>query len=360
MDPSDVRLDSSENDTVSIPGGRTQTPPEPAPRVPDRSLSIAVFGVIQLALAAFLLLTVPLAFLGPEISGLSGLETPSSASVHHGPALFSAGFNLLTAAFFVWTGIGTLRSRRWARLLVLAAARLWLLTGVASVCVWFAFGPTPDAIGRLAPGADVAGPVGAIVMALMTAFVMVFFVLLPGAFLWFFSRPSVVATFERHDTGRSWAESRPAPVLSMTLTLALLAATAALVAPLRVAPLFRRLVLGLPAAGVWLLLAALGAYLAWSYWQLRRVGFWGTLVAVVVVSAAALVSLTALDPVLLLEAADFPPEQIESFGWMGLTSRPVLLGGVVLSAIALLVGLARTCRYFGPARAGNWPGAEAL
>jgi hypothetical protein len=109
----------------------------------------------------------------------------------------------------------------------------------------------------------------------------------------------------------------------------------------------RQRVTGLPAVAVWLALALLGGYLAWAYWRLRPIGLWGTLAATVAVSAAALVSLRAIDPVTLLEAADFPPEQIESFGWMGLTNRTALLAGVVLSAIVLIAGLVRTRKHFG-------------
>jgi hypothetical protein len=65
-----------------------------------------------------------------------------------------------------------------------------------------------------------------------------------------------------------------------------------------------------------------------------------------VVAGAALVSLSAIDPVTLLEAADFPPEQIESFGWMGLTNRSVLLAATVLSGAALITGLLRTRKHF--------------
>jgi len=347
----------TENDTVTFVDGRASAGDSFAFR--DRSGWIALFGWIQIAMAALVLLSIPLAFVNPQwtrqalgsptgdLGGSAPATTGGDAPVKAmGPAIVSSGFNLLTAAFFAWTGIGTLKVSRWARTLVLSAAKLWLLTGIVAMVYWLWTAPALGTMLASTSGVEVPPAIVGLLIAVVTLVVAFLYVVLPSAFVLFFRSAAVRLTFERLDPVPSFTESVPAPVLSLTLTLALLSATALVFAPLGVIGVFGIVWTGAAAVISWLAVAVLIAYLTRAYWRLQPVGWWGTLIATLLATAAAVTTIAQVDLSMLLLAAGFPEEQIEALQWMGLTSRPALQTLTLLSAGLVLVSLFRTFRFF--------------
>jgi len=95
----------------------------------DRKTRLVVFGILQIIFGGLCTLLVPLVILGMIMS----------ATVNKGNAAAGASLRmmipgiliyLLLAVWFIWMGIGSIRTRRWARALILISSWLWLITGV--------------------------------------------------------------------------------------------------------------------------------------------------------------------------------------------------------------------------------------
>ncbi len=215
----------------------TQREPAAASQLPDRSVWLVVFGVLELLVALGLV-------------GLAGVATLGAALVRSGAIegapvidarvlLPSLGFYVLLAAFFVTTGIGTIRKRRWARTLSLAASWLWLATGVLGFFLWLVM---LRGVGTLSDSADGSLPdvlASPVLRVFLTSILAAVYVVIPVVFVLFFRSGSVRATVERHDTSVAWTDRVPAPVLSMVVTLVLGAVTCLVVAPMASAPRLR-------------------------------------------------------------------------------------------------------------------------
>src|SRR5208337_1108053 len=98
-------------------------------------------------------------------------------------------YGLLAAVFFT-SGIGSIRCKNWARILMLVVSGLWLAFGLIGTLVMALIVPTvmQQQPGKHHPGLEHAA------IAVMIAFSTVIMVLLPAIFLFFYSRKSVRAT----------------------------------------------------------------------------------------------------------------------------------------------------------------------
>jgi hypothetical protein len=102
------------------------------------------------------------------------------------------------------------------------------------------------------------------------------YVILPGAILFFHSRPSVRANFECLDPERRWTDACPLPVLGLS-GFVLLGALGWLAATATGTMFFGRVLGGLPGAALALACAGLSALLAWGLYRLSLAAWWGTL-----------------------------------------------------------------------------------
>lgn len=236
----------------------------------DRSTLLFAFGIAEIVLGVFALLMAAVTgvtVLG-GIAGAPGAQPPDPRLILPG-----ALFYLLLAAYYIATGIGSIRVRRWARPIVLIVSWLWLVSGVVSLAVTSLFLPRFMEQAR-PPGIDSA----TMSFAQGCAFVLlaVFYVILPGIFITVYGSAGVRATFETHDRLPRWTDRCPTPVLGICLLLAY-SAVAVLVGAASGLPLFG-LGLSRPAAlAVCLALAAFLPVLALATYRLRPWAWWALL-----------------------------------------------------------------------------------
>jgi hypothetical protein len=237
-----------------------------------------VIGVAALALAG--LSSIPMIV---PAAAASPFETAEQAQ--QGVAIGMV-ICLLTSAFFVTIGIGSIFTRRWARALMLVVSWIWLAIGVMSLLGLTLLLPMvrtvlaslfEQATAQQRHPESVLGPTLMANSALvyMFAFVLLLQIVLPSIFVLFHQSPHVKATCEAHDRRPRWTDRVPLPVLALVLLLG----SGAAILPGSVLAhgalaLFGRVVEGAAALVIAGSLAAvLAVAAAWS-WRLELRGWW--------------------------------------------------------------------------------------
>ena len=166
--------------------GNSAPAPPPTP-LPARRGWVIAFGVIEILLGLGCLLLavfVALFFLREgSVEQMPG-RSPIVGMVVGG------GFYLLISAFFFAGGIGSVRCKNWARILMMIGSGVWLGFGVLGVvAVSILLPKVLKTRASASPGAE------HLVAALAIGMEAFFGVLLPLVFLIFYTRKSVRATF---------------------------------------------------------------------------------------------------------------------------------------------------------------------
>jgi hypothetical protein len=300
------------------------------PPVRDRGTALALFGCLQIVLALgalFLLAAVIYSrrFLPPEAAKASPLAI--QVVVWGG-----------VAAVFLALGVGSIRARRWARILTLVVSGCWAVFGVLSGIALAIF--LPGVFERMPTGGS-ARPV----LFVMGSFLLVFGVLLPLAFLVFYARRDVAATCEARDGKPGFADRVPLVVLVLTLLYGFTAVMTLATAFFAVLPYPGGILTGPPAAAISVLSALLSAAVAWGIYG-RRVWAWGTAVGLSAVGTLyGVLTYSRIDPDALYRAQGYDPGRMHS-GTPDLLRSPVIWIGMFVWGLLYLVFLLWARRYF--------------
>ena len=236
---------------------------------------LIAFGILEILIGgAFLLVLAFSAFL---FLGHAGANLPPNPMSPHVLMVFVAVEYLALAAIFIAGGIGSIRSKNWARIYMLVVSGFWLVIGILTT-LGMAF--LVPAILRQQPRTVPPGNQHAI-LAVMIAVMTFLMVLLPTLFLFFYSRPSVKATcLAQKSTPTAPPVEGVSPPAALPIPLAILGAWQALgalsviaVIFMRVAVLFGVVLRGAPAVLVLLGFSVLSGYTAWSIFHQRLLGW---------------------------------------------------------------------------------------
>lgn len=197
---------------------------------------------------------------------------------------------LAAATLFIWTGVDSIRCRRWVRPVVIALGWPTLVTSALMVAglILLASDPPPTPSGPPVDPDLAAQPVFAAVIS------FVFGVLVPATFLAFYTSKAVRETLAAYDPRPSWTERAPLPVFVGSASLVLFGLFTVALAVVGAAPLFGVYVTG-PAAA--LLCVAAGAVMIASAILLfrgRASGWWLALGVVVAGFTSAIVTFARL------------------------------------------------------------------
>ena len=267
---------------AALPVAVSPLVPSP-PAHADRSTGLVIFGVLQIILGLMAALMVPLIALGAFMSRLA----PGGA-MHPRQFLSATATYAFLAVTFVWLGVGSMRTKRWARSLTLVVSWYWMILGVLITVLLTAALPvsmrTALQLQQNAPGAPpaaVSTGVMAVILTIIIVFSAIVLVVVPIAFVVFYSRADVAATCRDRDPVEPWTDRTPLPVLGASLVFfvgALYLLATGLSTP--VFPFFGRYLTGLAGAVCFLLLAALDTYLAVALFRLKSAGWWIAVVTV--------------------------------------------------------------------------------
>jgi len=272
-------------------------PPQPIPAQPtppayrDRSTGLTIFGILQIILGLFAAMMIPLAMLGAFMARLG-----PGGGIHPRQLLPSMASYGSIAAIMITLGIGSIRIRRWARALTLIGSWYWLIMGVLVTILLTAMLPvvmrTGLAQAQRQAGDAAAAPITTAVMAVVVTVIIVmsaiFLIVVPIAFLVFYSRQDVEQTCRHRDPVERWTDRTPLPVLGASVVLFLGSLYMVLMgATTPLFPFFGRYLTGIPGAACFLVLAAIDFYLAIALFRLHASGWW----AAVLLSPIRLVSM---------------------------------------------------------------------
>ncbi len=187
------------------------------------------------------------------------------------------------AAALVTLGIGSVQTKRWARALTLVTSWYWLILGMLITVLLTAALPVMmrGALAQMkqtatdGPSPEVSTGVMAVIVTLIIIFAAIFLVIVPLAFVVFYSREDVNETCRRRDLVERWTDRAPVPVLGASVVLfmgALYLLLTGMTVP--VFPFFGKYLSGIGAAACFFVMAALDIYLATALFRLQASGWW--------------------------------------------------------------------------------------
>lgn len=257
----------------------------PAPQVPtyrDRSTGLVVFGAFQIILGLLAALMVPLAALGAFMSRI----TPGGP-MRPAQYISSIATYAFIAAALIGLGSGSVQMKRWAYALTLVISWYWLIIGVLITILLTAVLPVTmrgilhaqqnDGV----PSGNVPTGVMAAILTVVIVFFAFFLVIVPIAFVVFYSNKDVEQTCHYRDPFERWTDRAPLPVLGATVALftgALYMLLIGVTTP--IFPFFGRYLTGIPGAVCFLGLGALDLYLAIALFRLQFTGWWIAVITV--------------------------------------------------------------------------------
>ena len=278
-DTSDVSSARLTADPPPVPAQEvSSSSPAPTLEYHDRGTGLLIFGVAQIILGLLAALMIPLMALGAFMSRLS----PHAAAMRPGQYISSVSIYGFIAVALVTLGIGSMQMKRWARALtvviswyglVMGVLITILLTAVLPVTMRTALHAQQNAGGTSSPA--VTTGIMAVIVTVMIVFIAFFLIVVPVAFVIFYSRKDVEQTCRHHDPVERWTDRTPLPVLAASVILAAGAAYLALLSittPLF--PFFGRYLSGPAGSVAMLALAALDAYLAVALFRLKYAAWW--------------------------------------------------------------------------------------
>jgi MFS family permease len=310
----------------------------------DRKTGLVIFGIIHIIIGAFCALFMLFTIVGAiAVRGLGESVVPA---LNIGQMILAVLLYLLLAVWFVWMGIGSILTRKWARALILITSWLWLIGGVIGFIFIFLF--MPDIFGPMAMGEAIPKEIAVVVQSILMGFMAVILVIIPGAFVLFYSSRHVKATCERRDPRMRWTDKAPLPVITLSSLLGVVAISMPFLAFYRwTMPFFGVVLSGRPGAVVVLVYAVLFAYAAWGTFKLQITAWWCGLILTVASAASMGITFSRVSLLEFYEQMNMPKESLEIMKELGIfhdTTTYLTFWGIM--SIGFLGFLIYTKRHF--------------
>lgn len=319
------------------------TPPS-CPGFKDRKVGLVVFGIFTILAGAFCALFVPLMIFAPKAAG----------GTTNFPALFlGAGLYGTLAVALIWLGIGSVLAKRWARALLLIVSWGVLIMGVFAIGFMAFMAPNfltniqanlPAGQPKL-PGAVETG-----MLVFMFGFLGIFFLVLPGIWVFFYGRKSVKATCEARDPVVRWTDRCPLPVLALSLMLAFggLMMAVSIVSMNGVFPLFGMLLHGPAGIVAGMLVAVFWLYLARAVYRLSTGSWLLTFLTMAVFSISGFITYSRHSMMEFYQLAGYSPEMMEQIRRSNVFQGNSMAWITLASCLPWLIYLLFLRRFFRP------------
>lgn len=323
------------------------------PAYPDRRTGLIIFGVFQIILGLLAALMVPLMALGAVVSHL----TPGGA-MRPGQIVSGVATYAFIAATLLALGIGSIQSRRWARALTLVTSWYWLVLGVLGTVLITAMLPVMmrsvlaqmKQAGADAPSPEMSTGVMAVILTLFILAAAFFLILVPLAFVIFYSREDVAETCSRRDPVPRWTDRTPLPVLGASVAIfggALYMLLIGLTTP--IFPFFGRYLTGFAGAACLLVLGVLDFYISIALFRLQQSGWWLATVALAVRTLSTVLTFSRADLMQAYSKTGLSDAQLQMLNSNPMFRGHVLLWWSLLSMLMFFGYLIWLKRYFRPA-----------
>jgi MFS family permease len=337
---------------TSLNPGALSEPPAPVPPAfTDRSGGLMIFGIVQIILGLLCSLMIPLVMLGAFVSRL----VPGGVASR--PLQLASGIvnYAVIAATLIILGIGSTQAKRWARALTLVFSWYGLVMGALITILMTAILPVAMKAGiaraqQTAPDASTAAVstvVLAIIVTLVIIFLAFFLIVVPVAFVIFYSRKDVELTCRDRDPVERWTDRTPLPVLgaSSILFLASLQLLSAAIS-FPYFPFFGRYLGGIPGIGCFLAFAAIDMCLAFGLFRLQIAAWWIAIFASLFRIVSMALTYTRTNLMDVYSRMGLPQGQLETLHANPLTRSHVILWWGFLFSLIFLGYLVWLRRYF--------------
>ena len=232
------------------------------------------------------------------------LAVPSPKLYRYAPAVLAC---LCACAGLILTGVGSIRLRRWSRVVVLSVSGVLLAGGaITLIVIGVLYLTAPPEITTLqqAGGWKLRGrpPPPPMIddraIALMSAALIMLSLAVPALLFLVYRSPRIAGALAEADARRQWLDGRPLPVVALAVMLAMIAAAMFLAMfstppiPLGFASgdtVEARVILG----GVMIVLSVFFAWSAWLVLRLHPLGPWLALLLIGVSGGAAIAAMTS-------------------------------------------------------------------
>ena len=310
----------------------------------DRKTGLVAFGILQIIFGGICALTVPLMIVGMIASTV--LED-SSAPMSVSRAIPAVLFYVLLAVWFICMGIGSIKARRWARALVLVSSWVWLIGGLSGLIFMLLF--MPDMYDQMAKTEQIPQEMAVIMKYVMTGFMIVFYVIIPGLLVLFYGSKNVKATCEFRDPHVRWTDKCPLPVLALSLIFGFCAFSMSFMGSYGWAiPFFGFILSGITGAGVAMVAILLSAYVAWGTYKLSIKAWWCSVLLTVAWALSAGITFSRVSMWEFYEKMNFPEQQMEIMKHYGMPQGSTMALFAGLWVFGFLGYLLYTKRYFAP------------
>lgn len=324
-------------------------PPE-VPSYRDRGTGLVIFGVAQIILGLLAALMVPMVALGAFMSRLSPGGTMRPGQFLSGVATY--GF---MAAALLGLGIGSVQMKRWARALTLVTSWYWLIMGALVTVLMTAVLPVTmrtvlaqmKQSGPNAPSPEMSTAVMAVMLTVLIIFMAFFLVVVPIAFVVFYSLKDVAETCRHRDPVERWTDRTPLPVLFASVVLftgAMYLLVTGVTTPLF--PFFGRYLTGVAGAACFLAMAALDVYLAIALFRLQSAAWWIAICTLAIRLFSMALTYARADMMTAYSKMGMSDAQLQMMNSSPMLRGHVLLWWSLLSMVFFLGYLLWLKRYF--------------
>ena len=243
-------------------------------------------------------------------------------------------------------GIGSIRARRWARALVLVSSWVWLIGGIVGLVSVLLL--MPDMYDQMAKSGQMPQLMARIMKYVVAAFMIVFYVLVPGALVLFYGSKNVKATCESRDPHIRWTDKCPLPVLSVSLIFAVWAVSILFMGLYGwVIPFFGFILSGMTGAAAALAVMLVSAYAAWGTYKLSIKAWWCSVLLIVAWTVSVGITFSRVSMWEFYEKMGFPQQQLDIMKHYDMPQGSSMALFVGFWAICFLGLLLYTKRYFG-------------
>lgn len=314
-----------------------------APDFRDRKAWLVVFGILQIIFGGFCALMVPVMTLGI----IASTVPDNNAAAPMNARLMVPGILLyvVLAVWFIWMGIGSIKARRWARALILVSSWVWLVCGIIGLLFMLVL--MPDIYGRMGETGQIPPQVAVVMKYVLTGFLAVVFLVIPGVLVLFYRSRNVKATCEFRDSQVRWTDKCPLPVLALTLMFAFGAPfMLSMLFYGSLVPFFGFLISGIPGAVIVVGIAVLLGFLARGTYKLNVNAWWGSFALMALGGISVIVTLSRVTIWEFYEKMNFPAQQIALMHYYGLPQDFHIAVYTGIWMVGFLGYLVYTRKYF--------------
>ena len=314
------------------------------PEFKDRKVWLIVFGVLEIVFGAVCALMVPFMFLSLAVTAIAppAAKVPPVQINMIIPAILIYG---LLAVWFIWMGIGSVMTRRWARALLLVTSWVWLISGIGGLAMMLLF--MPDFLNTLPQSTQVPPAAILVMKVVMYGFMTVIYVLMPGVLVLFYGGRQVKATCERRDPVIRWTDRCPLPVLALSLISGSGAMSLLLLGFYGWAiPFFGVIVTGVTGATVALTGCVVLGYVAWGTYRLQMPAWWCAILLILFWGSSTGLTFSQVSLLDYYEKMKFPADQLAIFKQMHFLQGSAIMWISLVWAVMVLAYVIYLRKFF--------------